>query len=279
MRWAPHVRAATLTQALLSSLRLSNEGDTVTITHTHFAGAEATSVPLVALTRPDSGAFAQQTRLVLDDVKVRDAKFEEILSQTGVPWAMWGAPVGLQPSRHPHTLELLGCALQMASAMYYRLKHEFACPRPAAYSPLVLPIIDTPGHASFPSGHSTESYLVTRILRELVTEKPGGTVDLYLNKVAGGIARNREIAGVHFPVDSQAGRLLGATLAEYFIARATEGSQEWQTRCYVPPENPERARFDGDAPLSSVAGGSGLINAEPLLQELWKLALAEWSNA
>lgn len=281
MRWAPHARAATLTQALLSSLRVSREGETLTISHTHFAHAAAASVPVVALTRPDEDAFVQQTRLVLDDAKVRDARFEEILSQTGVPWALWGAPVGLQPSRHPRTLELLGCALQMASAMYYRLKHEFACPRPAAYSPLVLPIIDTPGHGAFPSGHSTESFLVTRILRELVGEQPGSTVDLYLNKVAGGIARNREFAGVHFPVDSQAGRLLGATLAEYFIARATVGSQDWQTRSYLPPDPAvaDRARFEEDAPLSAVTGGSGRFDAEPLLREMWKLARAEWSNA
>ena len=47
--------------------------------------------------------------------------------------------------------------------------------------------------------------------RELRTEQ--------LMRQAARVAINRTVAGVHFPVDSTAGRVLGVTLAEYFIAR------------------------------------------------------------
>lgn len=48
-------------------------------------------------------------------------------------------------------------------------------------------------------------------------------------RLAARIAINRTIAGVHFPVDSIAGSLLGLTLGQYFVARCIHGSdyQSW----------------------------------------------------
>jgi len=39
------------------------------------------------------------------------------------------------------------------------------------------------------------------------------------------IAVNRTVAGVHFPIDSVAGQVLGLTLGRYFIQRAQGGTQ------------------------------------------------------
>ena len=54
-----------------------------------------------------------------------------------------------------------------------------------------------------------------------------------LMRLAARIAINRTVAGVHFPIDSVAGALLGLTLGDYFLAR-------------VMGEDYEAAFFDGE---------------------------------
>jgi hypothetical protein len=86
-------------------------------------------------------------------------------------------------------------------------------------------VIQTPIHGSFPSGHCTEAHAVAWVLNELVTQhstNADAKIQLRetLMRQAARIAINRTVAGVHFPVDSMAGQMLGFTVGEYFIARA-----------------------------------------------------------
>lgn len=55
-------------------------------------------------------------------------------------------------------------------------------------------------------------------------------------RLAARIAINRTVAGVHFPIDSISGGLLGLTLGDYFLARIASGDNH-----YAP------AHFDGTA--------------------------------
>jgi membrane-associated phospholipid phosphatase len=73
-----------------------------------------------------------------------------------------------------------------------------------------------PGHASFPSGHSTQAHLMALCVNDVFNTLPQqNTVLEDLWTLADRIARNREIAGLHYPSDSDAGRAIAlATLPQ-----------------------------------------------------------------
>jgi hypothetical protein len=104
-------------------------------------------------------------------------------------------------------------------------------------------MIEVPGHGTLPSGHGAEAFAVARVFWGLL--KATGTkpyadpgVGVQLMRLASRMAVNRTVAGVHFPVDTIAGALLGLTLADYFLARVRPGANT-----YVP------AQFDGNASI------------------------------
>src|SRR5260221_3832364 len=100
----------------------------------------------------------------------------------------------------------------------------FNRPRQSQLSPALLPPIAPPGHASFPSGHATEAYLMALCLEEIMpaaadtgplppnplpqNPPPPPVLASPLERMAQRIARNREVLGLHYPSDSKAGKLL-----------------------------------------------------------------------
>jgi acid phosphatase (class A) len=76
--------------------------------------------------------------------------------------------------------------------------------------------IKIPKHPAYPSGHATAVYMLAYLLREL--DPPNA--DRYLED-ASRIARNREVAGVHYPSDSQAGRSLGRQIADALLSNTS----------------------------------------------------------
>jgi hypothetical protein len=108
----------------------------------------------------------------------------------------------------------IGSLIGHFAAMLY--KAEFHVPRPPQLLPALLPPIPVPGHASYPSGHGTQSHLMTRCIAHLVSLElsaaDAAVIVSDLTELANVIARNREIAGLHYPSDSVAGQLLAAPL-------------------------------------------------------------------
>jgi membrane-associated phospholipid phosphatase len=93
-------------------------------------------------------------------------------------------------------------------AMFY--KNMYQRPRPSQLWPELMPPIEVPGHASFPSSHSTQANTVALVLQAVVTPAAGTVVvpsalDI-TNRLAQRIARNREVLGLHYPSDSAAGK-------------------------------------------------------------------------
>ncbi len=91
-------------------------------------------------------------------------------------------------------------------------KAHFAHPRPPAVDPRVAPLVNE-GEASYPSGHATRGMADALILAELVPEARQALLDRGQR-----IGFDRVVAGVHFPSDVLAGRILGQAVARALLA-------------------------------------------------------------
>lgn len=80
--------------------------------------------------------------------------------------------------------------------------------------------IEIPNHPAYPSGHATAAFMLAFLLQEL--DPPNAK--RYLAD-ASRISRNREIAGVHYPSDSEAGRSLGRQIADALLSNPTFRNQ------------------------------------------------------
>jgi acid phosphatase (class A) len=66
-----------------------------------------------------------------------------------------------------------------------------------------------PGHPSYPSGTATAAWVFAYLVGDVVPKYQAA-----LERAAADVARRREIAGVHYPSDSEAGRLLARQLVD-----------------------------------------------------------------
>ena len=124
---------------------------------------------------------------------------------------MGGRPIGdyFDPTKFPATATYLGPPFADISVAVLAIKEEYDRVRPNALFPFLDTTIDVPRHPSYPSGHATQSYFIAYMLGRAVPER----VEEFLAD-AHRIAEGREVAGVHYPSDSEAGRML----AEQWVA-------------------------------------------------------------
>lgn len=190
--------------------------------------------PLVTITAPKPKALADAVEMVGHYAELRADRLAEIEVQRGPLIPFFAAIHPLEPARDAATLEALACALEVATPLIMRLKLALACPRPAELSPGIQPMIASPGHPAYPSGHATQAFCLAALLTRLIDpEAPFRARDpLFL--LAARIAVNRTVAGVHYPVDSAAGAVLGLQIAEWLWARGQ------------PEESLQGAGFDGN---------------------------------
>jgi membrane-associated phospholipid phosphatase len=199
----------------------------------------------------------------------------------------WASIIGMQPYRQPWTQALAALALSMTVDVEMRLKHAFCCPRPGTLSPQIQPMVQVPGHASWPSGHATETFMIATVLQELLQHSThkGAKYHEQLQRFAARVAVNRTVAGLHYPVDSAAGRMLGTALGQFFVARCRgDEVTEWgfDGRKF---HGRHQAPVDFDLRVSMTDGASGYYSCQPaawrvsqapLLGWVWKQAAAEW---
>jgi len=243
---------------------------------------------LVMMERPTRAYFEGQLELVDAWSSRRDVRAAEIVTQVVPPVPYFASLLNMQAGTHRRTLEMINAALQFTYAVCMQFKHALACPRPSEYSVGVQAMIEVPMHPTLPAGHAAEAHVTAAILSKLAGLVPGSTTDKMLRRLAFRIAENRVIAGVHFPVDMTAGRLLGDALAEYVIARCCGAEAKWSGGQFCPEGGDDASgragtfdagdnRFDGrGCGKLNETGYAGLES--PLLAQMWGAAAAEWKR-
>jgi hypothetical protein len=81
-----------------------------------------------------------------------------------------------------------------------------------------MPLIDGPDTPSYPSSHSLQAHLISLALKEAVPA--GGETAASLDDLADRVAYNREVAGVHYRMDSEAGAYAAGLCAATLCASA-----------------------------------------------------------
>ena len=122
----------------------------------------------------------------------------------------------LLEGENPKTLSLMRMVDNDHKYFILKYKQQFKRPRPSILAPdLELSIIN-PGHPAYPSGHASQAYMAALILSYFDPENN----DRYF-KLAYDIAHRREIAGVHYPSDSETGRQFAQQVFDAFMAIPT----------------------------------------------------------
>jgi membrane-associated phospholipid phosphatase len=181
---------------------------------------------------------------------LRVDRIPEINQQLGDVPSFFGAVVRLDAASRKYSLEFVAAALRVTYALEMQVKFLTWTPRPVDLSHKVQPMIQTPDHSSFPSGHATESFAVATLLtlleklpltgKENSTESDSDAIKRQLAnrsmpyRVAQRVAANRTIAGVHYPIDSEAGATLGCVIASAILAVLTGAEKTLQANYTVP---------------------------------------------
>ncbi|MBL8323891.1 MAG: phosphatase PAP2 family protein [Rubrivivax sp.] len=279
LMFSPAAEAATLSSALA---RKAGVTELVTLHRPKIEVLQAQADEVVRRQR-------DRLKVKSDSVAERD-RLAEVNAQVSPPLAFWSAALPLQPDVMPRTLDLIVLTLSVCNLIQQRFKHALAVPRPHRVNLAAFPAILTPSHGSLPSGHATEAFAVAEVLSALLDEpfgrgarRPGGMSGVLL-ALAARIADNRELAGVHFPIDSLAGRMLGTVIATYLVARCGAAGPAWRgTFNALGPQNfnaPDALGWGlrrGNDPLCTLKRGAG-IQPSAALNWLWTEARKEWGG-
>ncbi len=278
-RWAPEFRMRAVSSALASRVQVMDR----TLWMLGQRKAASSRALLVALPdRLDGINWRDQADAVVRAAIEREDRLPEILSQASTLWAFFESVSGVSLERAPAYAELVLAAEDWALNLLMLLKHNVGARRPVELSSLVHPVIPTPGHGSLPSGHATLAAFNTELLRLMLYRTGQPHRVRALDRLARRIAFNRVVAGVHFPVDSQAGYVIGRQLARAMATLAGKRPQVFRQR----PANtvvckPFRLHESPDAPGESdnVEPPAKLnipkIEKEPLVAQLWAQAELE----
>jgi len=195
----------------------------------------AAIAPLPAHLPPDPTTPAGQVQItaelaeLAELVEYRPEVMSEALAQATDMVGYWAGLLMFSRFSHPWTFRLARIAIVVGEFVAMKLKRTYQRARPSQLSPALMPPIAVPGHASFPSGHATQAYLLSGLMALVMpavvnaplgfaippappTVPPVNPAATMLDRLAERVARNREVMGLHYRSDSTAGQDVAAQI-------------------------------------------------------------------
>lgn len=111
----------------------------------------------------------------------------------------------------------LAMALEDGCIAVFDSKYTYWVKRPFMRDPSIKPFIEPPNHPSYPAGHATLSFTASPLLIHFFPDD-----EQLWNRLAHQGAQSRIWAGIHFPVDNEAGRKIGENIAAQAIEKLQE---------------------------------------------------------
>ncbi|MFT6459592.1 MAG: hypothetical protein ACJARR_002693 [Pseudophaeobacter arcticus] len=231
----------------------------------------------IQVENPDDGDLALR-REVHDLITMRNNdrphRAAEIVAQVGNCEAYWSNLLMMGAGNRPATQKLIMLAMQVGQMVALHFKYKIGRARPVQVCPALMPLVPTPPHASYPSGHATQMTLIATLIAALFDEGEAHAMARYAAALAQRIAENREIAGVHFRSDTQAGQQLAKDTFHGFLkempevkALLAEARAEWSgITCSFVPDPETLPDLEGGTSLSrkiSTAVADRLANDLP----------------
>ena len=115
------------------------------------------------------------------------------------------------PEKLPITAKLMTNIWSDCTYYFWALKFQYNRTRPYMLDSRIKNLNNT-NFQAYPSGHASASYVAAYIYQELVPEQ----TNLFV-KNAYDMAYSREIIGVHYPSDSEAGRIFARQFVNYLL--------------------------------------------------------------
>lgn len=190
---------------------------------------------LISIPPPPANSSARTRRELDYLLELQALRTPEQILQIETELQMWGFTMGnlsltevLKGEDHPKTARLLEVTNEEFWGVIFKAKQHFDRVRPTYLEPRLEPSIEMPNHPAYPSGHATQAFVLAYLFQELAPDQSDAFV-----ASAAQIARNREIAGVHYPSDSEAGRLLARQIVDLLLSDLefqellTAAREEW----------------------------------------------------
>ena len=169
------------------------------------------SIDSLNVTPPPSDDLAE-ARLLLTMQRHRTAvQIAQIKEQAINPLPLFWRCSGLEEASHPNQVRKIQEAVVDTEHVVTVLKRRYNRPRPSVVLPDIQTVVPVPPYSAYPSGHATQSVVIATLMSEVAPDAAKR-----LQALATQIGRNREIAGLHYPSDTNAGFKLGRELSEIF---------------------------------------------------------------